>query len=105
MRRSRPYTAMEFGRLFGNAWAGWGAWPDVMAVRRGDRRVNRLRDLVTDRVMTEIHQFDDDQTQAEADFWEGFVVGVNELVEGALDSQDLQQQHDEERSEFLVNDE
>jgi hypothetical protein len=86
---SRPYTATEFGRLFGNAWAGWAPWPEVMAVRRGDRRASSLRELVAPQVLTEIHQFADDPNQAEADFWQGFVVGVDELVEGSLDSQEL----------------
>jgi hypothetical protein len=86
---SRPYTAFTFGQLFGNAWAGWAPWHEVIAIRRGDRRASSLRDLVTSQVMTAIHEFDDDVHKAEADFWEGFVAGVNELVEGALDSQEL----------------
>jgi hypothetical protein len=92
---SRPYTATEFGRLFGNAWAGWAPWPEVMAVRRGDRRASSLRELVSSHVLTEIHQFADDPNQAEADFWQGFVVGVDELVEGSLDSQELMRRLEE----------
>jgi hypothetical protein len=89
---SRSYTATEFGRLFGDAWAGWAKdrdWPEVMAVRKGERQANHLGDYVTSQVMTAIHQFDDDPNQAEADVWQGFVAGVNDLVEGSLDSQDL----------------
>jgi hypothetical protein len=106
---SRPYTATEFGRLFGNAWAGWAPWPEVVAVRRGDRRASSLRDLVAPQVVAEIHQFGYDRTQAEAEFWEGFVAGVNELVEGSLDSQDLLRGLEEQGSlganEFQIDDE
>jgi hypothetical protein len=66
-----------------------------MAVRRGDRRASSLRELVSSHVLTEIHQFADDPNQAEADFWQGFVVGVDELVEGSLDSQELMRRLEE----------
>ena len=47
----------------------------------------------------------DDRAQAEADFWEGSVAGVNELVEGSLDSQELRQRIGSGEAEFQIDDE
>ena len=89
----------ELGKLFGDAWAGVAPWADVSAVRRQGRQTSSLPGLDVPKILTVV-QFEDDPAQAEADFWDGFVAGVNDLVEGTLDSQDRMRQ----ANEFQIDD-
>ncbi len=95
---SRADTAFEWGWLCGYYWAGNPHVPmhEVTAVYRGERRVSNLRDYVRPEMMATIHRFGHDRAQTELDAWEGFVAGVNELVEGSLDSAELLQKLEED---------